>query len=75
MPTPDDAYLRAEFQRWCCDPRTKLQLNPATTGAASSLQLIEDALWVAFRAGYSQALADNEAVQRVVDFLKHPQGE
>ena len=35
-----------------------------------TLQLIEEALWAAYRAGYGQAMQDSDGLERLTDFLK-----
>ena len=62
--------LREKFARWQRDPNSSLQLTPNPAGTVPTLQLIEEALWVAHRAGYGQAMHDSDGLQRLTDFLK-----
>lgn len=62
--------LREKFERWTRDPGSALQLLANPTGAVPTLQLIEDALWVAYRAGYAQGLQDTDGLERVLEHLK-----
>lgn len=52
------------------EPTLRLQLTPNPAGTVPTLQLIEEALWVAYRAGYGQAMQDSDGLQRLTDFFK-----
>ena len=62
--------LREQFLRWSRDPANSQPLNTNPANAADALQLIEDALWAAYQAGYAQGVTDSEGAQRVVEYLK-----
>ena len=52
------------------EPTLRLQLTPNPACSVPTLQLIEEALWVAYRAGYGQAMQDSDGLERLTDFLK-----
>ena len=52
------------------EPTLRLQLTPNPAGSVPPLQLIEEALWAAYRAGYGQAMQDSDGLERLTDFLK-----
>lgn len=66
MPNTTEADLFEQFKKWGNSPDTELpQTPPAPMGA------VESGLWLAYRAGYLQALRDSEAVQRVAVVLEN----
>ena len=61
------------FNRWLHSPDAA-QLMQSAPGTLDNLQtLLNDALWAAYCAGYTQAVNDSEAAQRVMELLR-PKG-
>ena len=69
---PDDPASVARFKlfyRWLHNSES-LQQIASEPGPLNNLQtILEDALWSAYQAGYSQAANDSEAAQRLVALL------
>lgn len=68
---PNDAHLDAQlfetFKQWVHSPDTALHRKQPK----KPMDALETGLWEAYCAGYSQALIDNEAAQRLGAFLKN----
>ena len=66
----NEPTLREKFARWQRDPSSSLQLTPNPACSVPTLQLIEEALWVAYRAGYGQAMQDSDGLERLTEYLQ-----
>lgn len=70
---PDDSASEARyrlFYRWLHSSQT-LQQVASEPGPINDLRnILEDALWGAYQAGYSQAAIDSEAAHRLIELLR-----
>ena len=58
------------FYRWLHSSETLQQIASAPGPLNDLRNILEDALWSAYQAGYSQAANDSEAAQRLIELLK-----